>query len=201
MLYHSLAWAYDFVAWVVSFGHWHDWRLAALDYIQPGTILEIGFGTGELLLEMKSRGYDITGLELSPQMHTVTRRKLKQRGLTVKRVRGRVEAVPIKEQAFANVISTFPARYILNENTFSEIRRLLKVSGRFVIVGLGVYFKSGIKRWLTRWALGGPYNEFINHFIAEAQKKRFKATLHEYEDEISLLPVLVLERDDGDGFA
>ncbi|HMN31690.1 MAG TPA: hypothetical protein PKE45_26310, partial [Caldilineaceae bacterium] len=58
-LYHRWAWSYDWVSRLVSFGHWADWRLAALAHLptaRPAArsprVLELGFGTGELILEL-----------------------------------------------------------------------------------------------------------------------------------------------------
>ena len=85
LLYHSFAWAYDLVAWLVSFGQWAQWRRDSLDYLQPGSVLEVGFGTGELLIEMSEMGLNVVGVELSPQMHRVTRRKLRKRALSPSR--------------------------------------------------------------------------------------------------------------------
>ncbi len=51
-LYNELAWSYDLAAWIVSAGRWDRWRRMALDYVTQQPVLEVGFGTGELLLAM-----------------------------------------------------------------------------------------------------------------------------------------------------
>ena len=88
-LYNELAFIYDPVSWLVSLGHWDKLRKWALDYIPGKRVLEIGFGTGELLIEMKRRGLDAFGVELSPAMQRQVTGKLKRRGLYVPRTRGR----------------------------------------------------------------------------------------------------------------
>lgn len=196
-LYHSLAWAYDFVAWLVSFGNWSRWRLDALHYLQPGSILEIGFGTGELLIKMAQDGGDIIGLELSPQMHTVTARKLSGKGLTVPRVRANTRAIPFDSGIFNNLISTFPSHYIAHEDTLDEIFRVLSPGGRVVIIGLGVRFKSPIKRFLTGWLIGDTSDNLIKGLVMEAEAAGFEASVVGHKAETYTLPILFLERPNG----
>lgn len=196
LLYGPLAWAYDAVAWLVSFGYWARWRLDALAYLKPGSVLEIGFGTGELLMEMTARGYQVTGVELSPQMHAVTTRKLRKRTLILRRVRSKSEAIPFASKVFANVLSTFPSNYILSQETLAEIKRVLEWEGRCVVVGLGVQFKSWFLRGLTNLWLGRDSESMIRHFIQTAEDQGFSVKQVLHDTDAYSLPVLVLEHSD-----
>src|SRR5512139_3469830 len=81
-LYNEFAWTYDTAASLVSLGRWDEWRREALAYLpEHGPVLEIGFGTGELLPALAARPGRVYGLEPSPAMQTITRRKLRRRGL------------------------------------------------------------------------------------------------------------------------
>ena len=113
LLYGPLAWAYNAVAWLVSFGYWSRWRLDALGYLQAGSVLETGFGTGALLVALAEGGFNVTGLEPSPQMLKVTDQTLSRKCMVIKRVRGKTEAMPFMTDWFDNVVSTFPSNYIL----------------------------------------------------------------------------------------
>ena len=195
-LYGPLAWAYDAVAWVVSFGYWQRWRLDALTYIQPGTVLEVGFGTGELLLVMAKQGYRVTGLEPSAQMHKVTARKLRRRKEYVSRVRGNAEAIPLAAGSFANVIVTFPSNYILREATLGEIHRVLNANGCCVVVGWGVHFKSSLLRIVTQLWLGIGAKSAIDRFTQTAQKAGFEVAHVMHHADAYTLPVVILEKHD-----
>lgn len=81
-LYAELAWSYDWVSWWVSFGYWAQWRALALAYVQGPRLLELGFGTGELLPKLAVLTPLTVGLELSPAMHWQARHKLARHGLT-----------------------------------------------------------------------------------------------------------------------
>lgn len=168
-LYHELAWSYDLVSWLVSFGHWNRWRSAALESLcdEGGKIdqhvLEIGFGTGELLLQLcqaAAAGGRVVGLELSPAMHTVTAAKVRRRRLPVSRVLAPAQQMPFEDASFDTVVSTFPAPYIFETQTLQECARVLRsgpstggqATGQLLIVGTWVSFNA---RWLER--LGLPF--------------------------------------------
>lgn len=143
-LYHELAWGYDWVSDGVSAGRWDAWRRLALDEARrtgsatERPMLELGFGTGELLAAARQAALPLVGLELSPQMHAVADAKLTARTLTAPRVQATATAMPFHDNSFGAVISTFPAPYILESATLRECVRVLCDSGRLIIVGLWV---------------------------------------------------------------
>lgn len=196
LLYGPLAWAYDSVAWLVSFGYWSRWRLDVLAYIRPGSVLETGFGTGELLISLAEGGYDVIGLEPSPQMHKVTDRKLSKKSLSIKRIYGRTEAISFQTDGFDNVISTFPSNYIFKEKTLSEIHRVMGRDGRWLVVGLGGRFKSGFKRVVTDLWLGHSMDAVIQEFFILTESLGFKAIRIDHQTDAYCLPVLILEKRD-----
>src|SRR5512142_496063 len=84
-LYNEFAWSYDAVSWLVSAGHWSAWRRLALEYATGGPVLEVGFGTGELLSELARRRLPAWGVDPSPAMQRITAGKLRRRGLRLPR--------------------------------------------------------------------------------------------------------------------
>ena len=195
-LYHRFAWAYDIVAWLVSFGYWSQWRRDALGYLIPGKVLETGFGTGSLLIEMAQRGMDVVGLELSNQMHQITQGKLNGKGLAIKRVRGRIQNLPFYSSALENVLSTFPTNYIFHPNSLREVHRILFLHGRWVITGVGVQFKSAWKHFFVGWFLGGGENPWMEDFIQQAQQSGFQVRVKHHESSAYILPIIILEKQD-----
>lgn len=162
-LYAELAWSYNGVSWLVSLGWWDQWRAVALQYVQGPRVLEIGFGTGELLPRLAARARLPVGLELSSAMHRQAYRKLRKLGLTLLLVQARAQAMPFADHCFDTIIATFPAPYILEPATLAECARLLALpptvtssaitaqrqrGGQLVIVGLWVDFAQA---YWTRW--------------------------------------------------
>lgn len=157
-LYNEFAWAYDLVSWVVSAGNWATCRREAIRHIAGKRVLELGFGTGELLIDLQQHAYDAYGLESSPAMHKVTTRKLLERGFfSIPRIYGLAQHLPFPNSSFDTVVSTFPSNYILDPETLAEVKRVLQASdpkeskdgGRLVIVGLFTEHKGKRFGWIT----------------------------------------------------
>jgi ubiquinone/menaquinone biosynthesis C-methylase UbiE len=134
-LYNEFAWAYDWVSWLVSLGHWWGWRKAALDYLVGPRVLEVGFGTGDLLIEMAQQGWDVHGLDLSPAMHRITARKMRRCGVWTPQLRGLAQAMPFPDGAFNSIVSTCPAEFILQPPAWQEFGRVLAPGGRLIVTG------------------------------------------------------------------
>jgi ubiquinone/menaquinone biosynthesis C-methylase UbiE len=134
LLYYQLAFTYDWVAWLVSFGQWPAWRRLALDFAPPGPILELAYGTGGLFEDMLAVGRQPVGIDLSPYMARLAARRLHRRGYALTLSRARGQQLPFPADHFASVIATFPTPYIFEPATLAEIRRVLRPDGRLIIV-------------------------------------------------------------------
>ncbi len=194
-LYQELAWAYDVVAWMVSLGRWSGWRHLALAHVAGEPILELGFGTGELLLEMSRRGWNAVGLDRSPEMHRVTARKARRAGVSLPRVMAEAQALPFASGSFGTVVSTFPAGYILSPLTMSEVARVLAPEGgRFVVGGLYVESSSPFLRLLAWLVSGSGHQAAVEHFEAAAANAGLTVRAMEARGRGFVMPVFVLER-------
>ena len=143
-LYHELAWQYDHVSVAVSANRWDAWRRLALDEVRSpdgdtdAPLLELGFGTGELLLAAGQSAAPLVGLELSPRMHAVADAKLRRQKVTALRVQATALNMPFRADSFAAIIATFPSPYIFQSQTLDECWRVLCSGGRLVVLGLWV---------------------------------------------------------------
>lgn len=142
LLYYQLAWAYEWVAWSVSFGQWATWRRLALQFMQPGPTLELAYGTGVFFVEMLEAGYNPVGIDLSPYMARLASQQLRRKNFELRLSRAKAQALPFPSNYFANVVATFPTDYMVASETLAEIHRVLKspsdgLAGRLVIVAEG----------------------------------------------------------------
>jgi ubiquinone/menaquinone biosynthesis C-methylase UbiE len=146
-LYNELAWTYDWVSRILSLGQWRSWQSTSIPYLVGERVLELAFGTGDLLLDLSASGKRPVGIDLSPYMVRLTRRKLLRHGLSVPLVRGRAQALPFADGAFDSLAATFPTQYIINPLTLAEAWRVLRPGGRLVIVDRCRFLSPD---WLSR---------------------------------------------------
>jgi ubiquinone/menaquinone biosynthesis C-methylase UbiE len=126
LLYNELAWTYDLVAWAVSVGQWRAWGRTALRHVRGQRVLELAHGPGHLLVAMVGRGLDPVGLDVSPAMGQLARRRLKGNQVSAPLVRARAQAIPFRDRSFDSAVATFPTEFILDPGTLGETARVLR---------------------------------------------------------------------------
>ena len=178
LLYHPLAFTYDLVAWVVSFGKWNDWVLSIFPLIEGTRILELGHGPGHLQRFLLDRGLSPAALDESTQMGRLAKRRL---GGKHKLARGLAQSLPFPTDHFDTVVSTFPSEYIFEAETLAEIRRVITPAGRLVI--LPVAFPSnGFLKWLYK--VTGETPEELDNALKERVQQAFEKAGFEMEAQV-----------------
>ncbi len=157
-LYDRLARSYDAVDWFTG-NTTHRYRRRALPYLpEAGSrVLEIGFGSGKLHLELAEK-YWTAGIDLAPGMVRLTRARLDKAGLRSAVQVGDARALPWPDAHFDAVVSTFALSSIPDiEAALDEMTRVLKPGGKLVIVDAG---RSGTRfaaALASLWELCGDY--------------------------------------------
>jgi len=199
-LYNEFAWAYDPVSWLVSLGGWSTVRSWVGDYIAGRRILEIGFGTGELLIYLAAEGYQINGLELSPAMLRQTTRKLHKRRLHVPITRGVSQHLPFRTGSFDTIITTYPAGFIFDPATWHEAARITlspdhrsaNSAGRLVILGIGAS-SSENSSWLQKKLFGFPLDGIVKRCGQLAQDAGLELEVQLRDHKGLEFPILIAE--------
>ena len=116
-------------------------------------VLDVGCGTGNYTIELFNKGLKISGLEPSELMLDVA----KEKNQKINWFLGKAELLPFENESFDAVITTLSIHHLGNlENGFSEIFRILKNGGRFLI------FTSTSEQMKNYW---------LNHYFPEMMKK------------------------------
>ena len=130
------AYLYRFASSVPFAGQWRTWQRLVLPRLHGYDVLELGCGLGDLLADMSEAGYICHAVEHSPQMVKATRETLQRRKLDKKAtvIQGSSQHLPFSNEAFDDVVSTFPSEYIYDSDTIAEVARVLRPGGRLIVV-------------------------------------------------------------------
>ena len=163
-----LRWAtiYDRVMDVATLGKNQRLRKLTIDLAQlkPGdTFLDVGCGTGGVTIPGKRRvgpTGKAMGIDPSPEMITVARKKADQAGVEVDFRLGVIESLPYPESTFDAVTSSLMFHHLTDElriKGLAEIFRVLKPGGRLVIADMtrptGFFLKKITARLSRRQGL------------------------------------------------
>lgn len=106
-----------------------DQKIFSLTKIKKtGKLFDIGCGTGDFLLQMKNRGYDVYGIDISPQACKIARKK----GLKVYNDDLKKHHFPAKSFDIITLWHVFEHLYNPSD-TLKEIRRILKDDGILIM--------------------------------------------------------------------
>ncbi len=94
-------------------------------------ILDAGCGAGPLLAELRARGADVSGFDLSPGMLDLARRRVPGADL---RVADLAAPLPYPDAAFDDVVVSLVLHYLEDwGGSLAELHRVLKPGGRLLI--------------------------------------------------------------------
>ena len=144
---------YDGLNRVISFGADVQWRkkvVAILKKKQPNSILDIATGTGDLAINLVKTGANkIVGLDISPGMLEVGKRKIAEKNLgqKIEMVIGDSENLPFDNNSFDAITVAFGVRNFEDlEKGLSEIYRVLRPQGTFVVLETSVPTRTPFKQ-------------------------------------------------------
>ncbi len=135
-----------------------DVRFAEEHFPTPGKLIDLGCGTGRLLLPFARRGFWVLGVDLSADMLRVAGAKAAAAGVSVQLVQANVvELDALRDQSFDYAACLFSTLGMVSGETerrrvAGHVYRLLRPGGRFVLHVHNWYFNlrdpQG-RRWLA----------------------------------------------------
>ena len=118
---------YDFVNSLTTLGFDKSWRKQAAKKLNPGSVLDLGSGTGASYTDLIN--FDVTALDPDEQMLSLNNFE--------KKIVGKGEELPFKENSFDNVLCCFVWRNVSDtEKALSEVYRVLKPGGKFILLDM-----------------------------------------------------------------
>ncbi|HMF14560.1 MAG TPA: methyltransferase domain-containing protein [Gemmataceae bacterium] len=116
-----------------------DLEVARKHFAVPGRLIDLGCGTGRLLLDFAGRGFDVTGVDLSEEMLRVAASKIAQAGLRVQLLKANlVELNALADEAFDYAACLFSTLGMIDgceqrRQTIAHVYRLLRPGGKFLL--------------------------------------------------------------------
>ena len=118
---------YDFINSLTTLGFDKSWRKLAAEKLNPGSVLDLGSGTGASYSDLIN--FDVTALDPDEQMLSLNSFE--------KKVVGKGEELPFNENSFDNVLCCFVWRNVSDtEKALSEVYRVLKPGGKFILLDM-----------------------------------------------------------------
>ena len=151
-LFGTIAERYDLITVLLSFGRDRAWkrRLIAFAGVVPGTrVLDLACGTGDIAFEARAAGATVFGLDVTPRMIALARRK--SDGAAVHWLIGDMTGVPVAAGTFDAVTTGYGIRNVPDlQAALREAHRVLRPGGRFCSLD----FDRPSRRWLRAIVLG-----------------------------------------------
>ena len=137
-LFAPLGPTYDRVGAVLSLGQDPLWRRFLVGRLpgDGGHVLDVATGTGLVAEQLLRRGFRVTGLDQSPDMLAVARRRLAGRAELVE---ASAESLPFPDASFDHLTVTYLLRYVDEPGaTLAELARVVRPGGTVASLEFGV---------------------------------------------------------------
>jgi demethylmenaquinone methyltransferase / 2-methoxy-6-polyprenyl-1,4-benzoquinol methylase len=136
-LFAPLGPTYDRVGAALSLGQDPLWRRFLVSRLpRGGHVLDVATGTGLVAAELLRQEFGVTGVDQSPEMLAVARRRF---GDEVELVRASAEALPLDSESFDHLTFTYLLRYVADPGaTLAELARVVRPGGFVASLEFGV---------------------------------------------------------------
>jgi len=137
-LFAPLGPTYDRVGAALSFGQDPRWRRFLVSRLarDGGHVLDVATGTGLVAARLVSGGFRVTGLDQSPEMLALARRRF---GGRVELVEASADALPFPDATFDHLTFTYLLRYVDDPAaTMRELARAVRPGGTIAMLEFGV---------------------------------------------------------------
>jgi ubiquinone/menaquinone biosynthesis C-methylase UbiE len=136
--------------WAMADPNFAKYRQAVLADVQ-GDVLEIGFGTGLNLAYYPERIQNLVAIDANPGVHRLAEKRIKSASLTVDHRILNGENLPMADNSFDSVVSTWTLCSIANvQQALQEIHRVLKPGGKFFFIEHGLSNEPNVQTWQNR---------------------------------------------------
>jgi ubiquinone/menaquinone biosynthesis C-methylase UbiE len=132
--YGKFAKGYDWIVKVLPV--WRNWISTAIPHIVGPNVLEVSFGTGYLISQYADR-FNTFGIDYNWELTCIAQQNLKAASTHAYLQQANIEHLPYPNNSFDTVVNTMAfTGYPDGLKALTEIRRVLKSEGRFILVDI-----------------------------------------------------------------
>ena len=150
-MFDRIARVYDLMNRVMTVGMDEQWRRRAADLAAAGPgsrALDVATGTGDLAIELASRGADVTGVDFSEGMLEIARQKAPHLTFAA----GNALALDFPDSSFDAATVGFGARNFDDLGRgLSEMARVVKPGGRVVVLEITTPVRPPLSTFFHFW--------------------------------------------------
>lgn len=178
-MFDRIAGVYDLMNGVMTAGMHHRWRSRAADLarVGPGSrVLDVATGTGDLAVELASRGAEVVGVDFSERMLELARQKAPHITFSP----GDAHRLSFADSSFDAATVGFGARNFGDlRQGLSEMARVVRPGGRVVVLEITTPTKPPLSTFFSLWfdrvvpALGKLAGDPDAYTYLPASVKRF----------------------------
>ncbi len=194
--YEAFASVYDLFMEQVSYDQWLAHIAAVWEKfgLAPRSVIDLGCGTGNLLLPLAARGLDVIGVDLSAEMLAEAEHKARQQGLSVRLVCQDMTELELGEQADCILSLCDSMNYLTEdgelEQAFCRVAQHLTQDGLFLfdlnteykfreILGQNIFAASedgAAYIWENDYDAESNINEYHVSFFIEQENGLYERT-------------------------
>lgn len=136
-LFAPLGPTYDRIGAALSLGQDPRWRRFLVSRLpRDGHVLDVATGTGLVAVELLRQGFEVTGVDQSPEMLAVARRRFGDR---VELINASAQDLPLDSASFDHLTFTYLLRYVPDPAaTLAESARVVRTGGVVAALEFGV---------------------------------------------------------------
>lgn len=122
--------------------YWRSDEENAISYLKPGKLLVGGIGGGRTVAPLHKHGFQITGLDISPEMVTACKKRYPDLDVRV----GDLQKTEFADETFDSIFLPFHTICYVDdlEKTLFEMKRILKPGGTMVFTMVNRWFINSI---------------------------------------------------------
>lgn len=177
-------------------------RVARLAGVGPGMrVIDLATGTGAQARAFAARGASVVGIDLSPRMLAIARRR--RRGAAIRYIEADATSVPERDASFDVASISFTLHEMpasIRARVVRELVRLTRPDGRIVIVDFARP-RSRVWRFLVEHAMAvferDAYRDFLRSDLNGLLERAGVSAIHEHRAVLDTVRILVCRRSAG----